>query len=74
MTAKKESRSVPVASCASQQEAEFLKSLLEANGVKSVIAADDYAGLPLPASDGVHLLVLEEVAAFAKQVLEEAHS
>jgi hypothetical protein len=67
----KESRSV---ACATQQEAEFLKNLLEASGVKSVISADDYAGLPLPASDGVHLLVLEEEVAFAKKVLDESHS
>jgi hypothetical protein len=70
----KASRSVAVASCATQQEAEFLKNLLEANGVKSVLSADDYAGLPLLTSGGVHLLVLEEEAAFAKEVLEEAHS
>jgi len=67
------SRSVPVASCATEQEAEFLKNYLEANGVKSVIAADDYAGLPLLTSGGVHLLVLEEDATFARKVLEEAH-
>ena len=67
------SRSVVVASCATEQEAEFLKNYLEANGVKSVISADDYAGLPLPTSGGVHLRVLEEEAAFARKVLEEAH-
>ena len=73
MTTKK-SRSVPVASCATQQEAEVLKSLLEARGVKSVIDADDYAGLPLTTSGGVRLLVLEEEAAFAQQILDEAHT
>lgn len=69
----KGSRSVPVASCATQQEAELLKNLLEANSVKAAISADDYAGLPLLTSGGVHLLVLEEDAAFAKEVLDEAH-
>ncbi len=69
----KDSESAVVASVATQQEAEFLKNLLEANGVKSVISGDDYAGLPLMTSGGFHLLVLEEVAAYAKEVLEEAH-
>ena len=68
------SRSVVIASCGTTQEAEFLKNLLEANGVKSVISADDYAGLPLPTSGGAHLLVLEEVAEYAREVLNEAHS
>ena len=68
----KQSRSVAIASCATQQEAEFLKNFLEASGVKSVISADDYAGLPLPASDGVHLLVLEEEAAVAKEILDNS--
>ena len=68
------SRSVVVASCGAIQEAEFLKNLLEANGVKSVISGDDYAGLPLLTSGGVHLLVLEEEAVYAKDVLKEAHS
>ena len=70
----KPSRSVAIASCGTQAEAEFLKNLLEANGVKSAISADDYAGLPLLTSGGVHLLVLEEDAAFAQDVLEDAHS
>ena len=70
----KPSRSVVIASCGTQQEARFLKNLLKASGVKSVIDADDYAGLPLLTSGGVELLVLEEDAAFAQQVLEEAHS
>lgn len=67
------SRSVAVASCATEQEAEFLKNYLEANGVKSVISGDDYAGLPLPTSGGVHLLALEEDAAFARRILKDAH-
>jgi len=70
----KPSRSVAIASCSTQQEAEFLKNLLEANGVKSMISADDYVGLPLLTSGGVQLLVLEDVAAFAQEVLEEADS
>ena len=69
----KTSRSTVIASCAERHEAEFLKNLLDANGVKSAISADNYAGLPLLISGGVHLRVLEEDAAYAKEVLQEAH-
>lgn len=43
----KPSRSVVIASCSTQQEAQFLKNLLQSSGVKSVIDADDYAGSTL---------------------------
>ena len=67
------SKSVVVASCQTRQEAELLKSLLEANGVHAMISADDYVGLPLMLSGGVRLLVLEEDAAVANKLLAEAH-
>jgi hypothetical protein len=66
-------RSVAIASCDTLLEAKFLKNLLESSGVKSVISADDYAGLPLLTSGGVQLLVVEEDVAFARTVLQEAH-
>lgn len=66
------SETVTIKSCASQQEAEVLKTLLEENGIHSHIMADDYIGLPLNVSGGVQLQVLEEHAAAAIEVLREA--
>lgn len=66
------SDSIRIKSCASREEAEFLKSLLEANNIHSMVSADDYIGVPLPTSNGVDLMVLEEDVDSARQVLEEA--
>ena len=64
--------SIRIRSCASKEEAEFLKSLLEANGVHAMVSADDYVGVPLPTSDGVDLLVLDEDVERAQKILEES--
>ena len=57
------------------------KYAIAARGLRKTYAAagnapraDDYVGLPLLTSGGVQLLVLEDVAAFAQEVLEEADS
>ncbi len=65
------SESVSIKSCASREEAEFLKSLLEANGIHAMVLTDDYIGLPLLVSGGVDLRVLKEDVERAQQVLEE---
>lgn len=74
MNDKRRSRSVGVESCASRYEAEWLKSLLAANGIKAMIATDDYAGLTLLTHGGVELMVLEEEAERAHEILTEAHA
>jgi hypothetical protein len=66
------SESVSIKSCASREEAELLKSLLEANGIRAMVAADDYAGLPLMVSGGIQLQVLEKDADRARQIIEQA--
>jgi hypothetical protein len=66
------SESIAIKSCASQEEAELLKSLLESNGIQALIDADDYAGLPLMTSGGVQLKVLEEDVDRAQKIIEEA--
>ncbi|TWU29960.1 putative signal transducing protein [Bythopirellula polymerisocia] len=66
------SESVSIKSCATQEEAEFLKSLLETYGINALINADDYAGLPLMTSGGVQLQVLEEDVEKATKILKDA--
>ena len=65
------SDTVRIKSCASRQEADLLKSLLEANGVRATISEDNYVGVSLPTSNGVDLLVLNEDAERSRQILEE---
>ena len=65
---------VSIKSCASEEEAEFFKSLLESNGIHVLINADDYAGLPLMTSGGVRLQVLQEDVEKATQILKDAEA
>ena len=65
------SDTVSIKSCASREEAECLKTLLDSNGIRSIVLADDYAGLPLLVSGGVQLQVLEEDVERARKILEE---
>ena len=64
------SDSTCIRSCASREEADFLKELLESNGIHAMVSADDYIGVPLPISGGVNLLVLNEDAERARQFLQ----
>ena len=66
------SESVCIKSCASEQEAEVVKAVLEANGIHAMVEADDYVGLPLTLSDGVKVFVLEEDADNARDLLANA--
>jgi hypothetical protein len=66
------SDSISIKSCASREEAEMLKSLLESNGIRAMVAADDYAGLPLMVSGGVQLQVLEEDADRAREIIAQS--
>ena len=68
------SKSVSVRSCATREEAEFLKTLLESNGIRAVVMADEYPGLPLMVSGGVQLQVLEENAEQARASLALART
>jgi hypothetical protein len=65
------SDTVRIKSCASRQEADLLKSLLESNGVLATIVEDNYVGVSLPTSNGVDLLVLNDDAELSRQILEE---
>jgi len=64
------SDSIRIRSCASREEADLLKGLLEANGIHAMVSADDYIGLPLLISGGVDLLVLNKDAERAQEILE----
>ena len=64
------SDSIRIRSCASREEADLLKGLLEVNGIRAMVSADDYIGLPLLISGGVDLLVLKENIEPARQILE----
>ena len=66
------SESISIKSCASIEEAEFLKSMLESNGIHAIVLADDYAGLPLLISGGVQLQVLEKDVERARKTIEES--
>lgn len=66
------SAAVTVKSYASEEEAEFFKSMLETYGIHALINADDYAGLPLMTSGGVQLQVLEEDVEKASKILKDA--
>ncbi len=61
---------IRIRSCASREEADFLRGLLEANGIHAMVSADDYIGMPLLISGGVDLLVLNEDNELARQILE----
>jgi hypothetical protein len=65
------SDTVRVKSCASREEADVLKNLLESNGVHAMVSEDNYVGVPLPTSNGVELLVLSEDSEQARQILAE---
>ncbi len=64
------SDSVSIRSCATREEAELLKSLLEANGIRATVEADNYAGLPLQISGGVKLIVLQKDAERAREAID----
>ena len=64
--------SVCVKSCATQQEAEVVRALLESGGVSARISADEYVGLPLQTSGGVQVFVLESDLRQAQAILEAA--
>lgn len=65
------SDSVSIRSCATREEAELLKSLLEVNSIHAMVAADDYIGLPLQVSGGIQLIVLQQDAERARQIIEQ---
>lgn len=44
--------------------------MLEGHGIRAMVDADGYAGLPLPMSAGVELRVLEEDAQRARCIVE----
>ena len=64
------SDSTRIRSCATREEADFLKELLESKGIHAMVSADNYIGLPLQISGGVDLLVLNQDAERARQTLE----
>ena len=66
------SKAIVIKSCESREDAEFLKSMLEAKGIHAMVDADDYAGLPLQTSGGVQLLVLEEDVERAQVIVDES--
>ena len=59
-----------VASFATAFEAEVAQNLLEANGIKSLISADDAGGMLFPLTNDVKLRVMEEDVPRAREILE----
>lgn len=59
-----------VASFATAFEAEVAQNLLDANGIKSLVAADDAGGMLFPLTNDVKLLVMQEDVPRARQILE----
>ena len=66
------SESISIKSCASIEEAEFFKSIVESSGIHAIVMADDDAGLPLLVSGGVQLQVLEKDVERARTIIEES--
>lgn len=67
---------VTVSSYPSRIEAEVAKGLLESNGIKSAITADDAGGMepyPMSNSYGVRLKVSEEDFEKAQEILTKKH-
>ena len=62
--------SVSVGSFGSTVEAEVAKHLLAANGIHAAVMADDAGGLLPPLTNEVRLVVLEEDAELARQILD----
>lgn len=65
---------ITVESYPSRLEAEIAKGLLEVNGIKSLIVADDAGGMrpfPISYTVGVELKVLEEEFEEAKKILNK---
>ena len=67
-----EGKSVCVKSCATEQEAEVVRALLEEAGIRVRISSDNYVGLPLQTSGGVEVLVLESDLSRAQEILASA--
>ena len=66
------SPSVSIASFANTVEAEVAKNLLETNGIHAAIMADDAGGMMFPFTNEVKLMVLEDDADLARQILESS--
>ena len=63
---------VVLRTCANREDAELLRGVLEANGVRAFVTSDDARGLQ-PALElvrGVRLLVAEEDEARAREILQ----
>ena len=64
-----DTRLVPVTTFANRIEADVARGVLESQGIRSAIAADEYAGVLLLTSGGVQLLVMEDDAKMAAKIL-----
>ena len=63
---------VRVAEFGSRPEAEIVKGMLEANGIRAALSADDMGGIrpELTFTMGVRLLVAEDDAEVARELLD----
>jgi hypothetical protein len=50
-------------------EAEVAKNVLEANGIRAIVSADDAGGMLFPMINGARLMVMEEQADAAREIL-----
>ncbi len=66
------SRTVTVETFANTLDAEVAKNLLESGGIHATVVADDAGGMLFPLTDNVRLMVLEENAGAAREILRSA--
>ena len=64
---------IPIKSYSSRMDADLAKAVLEANGIEAIVSADDAGGMEpwLATSQHIQILVREEDASVARDLLEE---
>jgi hypothetical protein len=66
------SNTVCIQTFGTEIDAEVAKEILEANGIKAAVVADDMAGWLPPMTGEVKLVVMEEDAALAREILNSS--
>ncbi|MGO8752784.1 MAG: putative signal transducing protein [Thermoguttaceae bacterium] len=62
-------RSVSIETFPTTIDAEVAKNVLEANGICATVSADDAGGMLFPMINGARLMVMEEQADAAREIL-----
>ncbi len=69
-----ENRIIPIKAYSTRMDADLAKAVLEANGIDSIVSADDAGGMEpwLALSQHIQILVREEDAGVARDLLEDS--